>query len=597
MRSAIRHCACVRVALGAAVLCLAGALLGAAAAQPAPDGARSAAAAAERYWIFFSPRPEVEAPAAAEASPAKVTSRAEARRARRGAGSSPALTRPVAPAYVQALRERGIEPVVTSRWLHAVSAPLTTAQRAAVQHLPFVRDVRPVAGTAPADADRLALSVRARTPSATQSPVLTRPTRRMDASSVGAPQAAQDSAFYGASYTQLALMNALAPLARDINGRGVRIGFMDTGYRDLQHPAFADLRAEGRLVGVRDFTSGEQTNNHGGGVVSAAAGHAPGTLLGPAHQAEVLAATTEFTPFERNVEEDFFVAGLEWLERMGADVVNVSLGYTTFDEGQRSYTPDDLDGDTAVTTRAVDAAAQLGVVVVVSAGNSGCSAPANCWYYLSTPADADSAIAVGAVRSDSASLRFSSHGPTADGRTKPDVAALGRGVVAAWGPSDYAQVSGTSFASPLVAGVVAQMLQVNPSLGPVAVREILRQTASHARQPDTERGWGVVDADAAVRAAERRARAAPPAALQVRPPAPNPATDATTFEVQAPSRADRLAIEVFDVLGRRVLQRTTSLLPGPNRVRLPVRSLSPGVYLYRLRSAGHLSTGKLVVVR
>jgi len=392
-------------------------------------------------------------------------------------------------------------------------------------------------------------------------------------------------------------MNALAPLERGLNGRGVRIGFLDTGYRGLQHPAFDEMRREGRLLGIRDFTERPQTNNHGGGVVSAAAGYDPGVLIGPAHGAEVLAASTEYTPTETNVEEDYFVAGLEWLERRGVDVVNVSLGYTTFDEGEDSYTIADLDGNTGVTTRAVDAAAQLGVVVVVSAGNSGCGDPANCWFYVSTPADADSAITVGAVGTDSAHIPFSSRGPTADSRLKPDVSALGRGVVSAWNEADYARVNGTSFSSPLVTGVVAQMLQQNPRLTPMEVRRLLRNTASQSSAPDSLMGWGIVNADAAVRAAERRARERPPRVLEASPPYPSPASEQVSFSVRAPRSADSVRITLFDVLGRRTRTAERSVQPGPNRIRLSVSGLSPGVYLYRLRSDTEVRTGKITIVR
>lgn len=519
--------------------------------------------ATERAWIFLDERPAPPARRSAETG----TPAAQHRRATRGQPSADALTRPVAPRYVAALRAIGVIPVVRSRWLHAVSAPLTSRQRAAVSALPFVRRIQPVH----------AHSVPAR--------------------SLAPPSPAADSADYGRSHDQLAFMNAIAPIERGLTGAGVRIGFLDTGFRDLQHPAFLHLRRDNRLLGLRDFTEGPQTNNHGAGVVSATAGYAPGTLIGPAHEAEVLAASTEYTPSERNVEEDYFVAGLEWLERQGVDLVNVSLGYTTFDEGQRSYTTDDLDGDTGVTTRAVDAAARLGVVVVVSAGNSGCDAPSNCWFRVSTPADADSAITVGAVARDSTLLPFSSRGPTADGRIKPDVVALGRGVTAAWGPEGVAPVSGTSFAAPLVTGVVAQMLQMNPALGPIDVRTILRQTASQAGAPDTTRGWGVVNADAAVRAAERRARQTPPRSTLLRPPAPNPAQSQTTLTLRAPASAERATLALFDLLGRRVLTRTVPLRPGPNSVTLSVRSLPPGMYLYRVRTADRLATGKLAVVR
>jgi subtilisin family serine protease len=323
-------------------------------------------------------------------------------------------------------------------------------------------------------------------------------------------------------------------------------------------------------------------------------GYDPGTLVGPAHGATVWGATTEFTQFERNVEEDHFVAGLEWLTRHGVDVVNVSIGYTRFDDGQRSYAPEDLDGDTAITTRAVDQAAQRGVTVVVSAGNSGCDAPEDCWFYVNTPADADSAIAVGAIAPDSSVADFSARGPTADGRRKPDVVVQGQSVPAAWEQSRYAEVSGTSFASPQVTGIVAQMLQVNPSLTPIQVRGVLRRTASQAHAPDTLRGWGVVNADAALRTAEWRARRSPPPRLHVS--TPDRDTAALMLPVSAPAQTTTLRVRLTTPSGREVLSTTRSGHPGPNRLFLDVASLPPGLYRYVVTAdTGDRVTGRVTI--
>ena len=386
-------------------------------------------------------------------------------------------------------------------------------------------------------------------------------------------------------------------MERGFDGRGVRIGFLDAHYRGLRHPAFAALRRQGRMIALRDFTEGTQRGNHGMGVASVAMGRASGTLTGPAHGAELLGATTEYTPSERNVEEDYFVAGLEWLHRRGADVVNVSIGYTTFDEGQDDYTVEDLDGDTGLTTRAVDRAAQLGVTVVVSAGNSGCGTPDSCWYHVNTPADADSAITVGAIESDSSLASFSSRGPTADGRHKPDVVVQGADVLAAWNDGQYARVGGTSFASPQVTGVVAQMLQVNPSLSPVEVRTLLRRTASQADAPDNRLGWGIVDAAAAVDAAERRARRSPVSTLSVDSPYPNPASDQVTVPVRVPGSTTTIALVLRRPSGEVVAERTYAVRPGPNWLTFDVSDVPPGLYHYRVRGEQHLHSGTLGIDR
>ena len=513
------------------------------AAHLAPDGPSPP----DKYWILLSERPDRPA-------------------------ENPTWTAPVSSAYLSRLRAIGVRPVVHSRWLHAVSAYLSPDQRSAVAALSFVREIRPVA------------SGRSQV-----SAISPHPPRR----ALSPPR--PDTLQLGASRGPLSRMNAIAPMERGLDGHGVTIGFLDAHFRGLRHAAFASLRRDDRMLALRNFTEGAQGGNHGSAVASVTVGSAPGTLLGPAHEAEVLGATTEYTPSETNAEEDYFVAGLEWLHRRGAQVVNVSIGYNTFDEGEHSYTPDDLDGDTGITTRAVDRAAQLGMTVVVSAGNSGCAAPDSCWYYVNTPADADSAITVGAISPDSSLASFSSRGPTADGRIKPDVVVQGEQVTAAWNDAGFAQVGGTSFASPQVTAIVAQMLQLDPTLSPIAVRRFLRQTASQAHNPDNRKGWGIVNADAALRAVERHARATPPPALTINAPYPNPASDHLTIPVRAPANASSVRVTLQRPTGETAIDQTIPVRPGPNWITLDLTGTSPGLYLYRVQGPQNLKSGTVAL--
>ena len=540
----------------------------------------SAQEVAPKYWIFFEDKGE----AAGKATVPKagyLDARAQRRRARRGSEAHAARRdAPLAPAYLEEVKALGAEPLVESRWLNAVSARLRPEQVADVQRLASVRAVRLVGRT----------SV----------PTPQKPPR--EAGTAGSNAGKATRLDYGPSATQLAVMNAIAPLERDINGAGVRLGFLDTEFGDFQHPVFDRLRADGRLIATENFAQGPQTNRHGEAVASTAVGYAEGQLIGPAWGAEVLAATTEYAPSETNQEEDNFVAGMEWMERNGADVVNASLGYTTFDAGQRSYTPDDLDGDTGITTRIVDVAASLGVVVVTSAGNSGCDSPENCWYYIGTPADADSAIAVGAVTSDSLRATFSSFGPTADGRTKPDVAAQGVNVVVAGGTDGYGFSNGTSFSSPLVAAVVCQILQVNPDLNPIQVRDLLRATASQATTEDNALGWGIVNAELAIQnALPVAAEPAPselPEAIRVMRRYPNPSRARVAFEVAAPSGSGTADVRLYNLLGQQQAPRLAqSLQAGLNTLTLATDGLAPGLYLYVIETASQRLTGSVTVVR
>jgi subtilisin family serine protease len=285
---------------------------------------------------------------------------------------------------------------------------------------------------------------------------------------------------------------------------------------------------------------------------------------------------------------------MEWLEASGADVVNVSLGYSTFDEGEGDYTYADMDGNTTLVTRAADIAAALGLAVVTSAGNEG----NDDWFFITAPADADSVITVGAIRADSTRSGFSSHGPTVDGRTKPDVVALGSSVVIARSDGGYGTGSGTSFSAPAVSGVVAQMLQANPDLDPIAVRDVLRATASQADAPDNDRGWGVVNAAAAVQQAlALAADPAPDASVEafLYPTVVLRDRRSLTMELRGLGNAEPVALRLYDVLGRRV----AVLYDGPLRtgpVTLTLPRLPAGVYFYRF-TGDDLSTGGRIVVQ
>lgn len=557
-----------------------------------PVAAQSARPGDAKYWIFFTDRGEMEM-----ATRYVLTPEALARRARRGSVHPSSIDYHVSPEYVAALRQLDVQPIVESRWMNAVSALLSDEQHRAVINLTFVDRVAPVARGGPA---RSALEFATRNdvtwaPAAQirnpwSSSIVSDATRLSHSGSLALD--------YGLSEVQLALVNAIAPLEAGINGTGVRLGFLDASYFGLDHSALEHLHLRGRAE-LKDFTGQTQSGSHGLSVVSVAAGYAPGNLIGPAHGAYILGATTEYVPTETNAEEDYFVAGLEWLEASGADIVSASIGYTTFDIGQRSYTPNDLDGDTGVTTRAADRAASLGITFVAAAGNEGCSSPSSCWYYVGTPADGDSVIAVGGVNPNGTRFFASSYGPTADDRIKPDVAAMATGVHIAIPGDEYISARGTSFAAPMVAGIVAQMLQVNPSLAPMEVLDILRQTASQTENPDNSLGWGVVDAAAAVQVAAdlHLEEDVPSSKALVTQAYPNPATDYLFIHINARS-VHRPRVRLYDVLGRSVPAEAADIrYPSSNLISLKTTSLAAGVYVFIVEAEGMRASGTFVVAR
>lgn len=434
-------------------------------------------------WVFFADKGVVGVQREAQLNElrAKLSPRSVARRSRTRAPGRLVdhSDLPVCPGYVRRLAAAGLQIRTLSRWLNAASVWAEPRQIEAVVRLPFVRAVQPV------------YRFRRRSPQLLEEPPVP-----------PAKGSAAHTLDYGDSYPQLAQIHVPELHDAGLTGEGIRICILDAGFDQLAHEAFAGLR----VVGTWDFLEGDADvsgDAHGSQVLSVLGGYKQGELVGTAFNAEFLLARTEDTRNDQPgwqsdtpVEEDYWIAGIEWAEQMDAEVVSSSLGYTQWDDGT-GYTWDDLNGDIARTTVAADIAASKGLVVVVSAGNEGNTD----WQRITTPADGDSVIAVGAVDGQGVRPSFSSVGPTSDGRIKPDVVAIGVRVCAihTFALDAYTYCNGASFSCPLVSGVCALLLQAHPDWGPYEVAEALRTTAADLGPagPDTLYGWGLVNALAA----------------------------------------------------------------------------------------------------
>src|SRR5436309_5872185 len=379
---------------------------------------------------------------------------------------------------------------VQSRWLHAISvdAP-TTALRVLAQD----RQLRRIQ---PLGRFRLRTPPRSARPTTEQAPpVVLAPTAGPGDTCGVTPG---DDPVLGPSempYRQL----HLRPLTdQGVNGTGVRVGIFDTGF-DTANPAFNGIT----IAAQHDFVFNDSVvkdepgkdvlgaQSHGTATWSLFAGEVAGRLHGIARGAQFLLAKTEDIRSETRVEEDNYVAALEWADSIGVDIVSSSLGYLSFDNGF-SYTPSQLNGDVAVTTVAADMAAQRGILVVTAAGNDG---PAQ--RTISTPADGDSVLAIGAEDSLGTIAFFSSRGPTADGRIKPDFTAPGVAVCVLTGVNHVLREDGTSFATPILAAGAALVKQIHPTLLPMDLRAAFRRTATKRAAPDSSYGWGRPDVAAA----------------------------------------------------------------------------------------------------
>ncbi|MGB1275149.1 MAG: S8 family serine peptidase, partial [Nannocystaceae bacterium] len=423
-----------------------------------------AEAATSNVWVYFRDRGNLSAEQLREAlsrRSAQIHPRALARRqrVRKDAGLDIRDLAP-APSYVEAVKATGATLRQSSRWLNAVSVQATTSQARALSKLPMVARVEPVR----------------------------RAQQRKPVEGTGRMQWPRNDA--GFSAEQLEIIGADYLQDCGLTGAGVVIGVQDSGF-DVSHISLQDVE----VLGTRDFVNNDDNvgpeqgdapgqHSHGTLVLSTIVGVDTGNFLGVAPGAKVLLSKTEDISVEEPVEEDNFVAGIEWLEEEGADIFTASLGYFDW------YTPSDLDGQTAVTTVASTIAVENGLIMFNSAGNSGPDPMT-----LGAPADAEGVITLGAAHFNGEIAGFSSRGPTADGRTKPEVVAPGVDVVCAdpGTVDEYRTANGTSLSNPLAAGLGALLLEAYPEMTPADMLALLRETSDQADNPDNNRGWGMID--------------------------------------------------------------------------------------------------------
>jgi serine protease AprX len=209
--------------------------------------------------------------------------------------------------------------------------------------------------------------------------------------------------------------------------------------------------------------------------------------VGTAPKAFYWLLRSEDTGSEFPIEEDNWIAAAEFADSVGADVINSSLGYTVFDDDNMSHTYEQMDGNTCRVTIGADLAVSKGMIVVNSAGNSG----NDNWKYVGAPADGDSVLAIGAVDASGNYASFSSIGPTYDGRTKPDVVAQGQDTYVVSSDGNVNTSNGTSFASPVLAGLVTCLWQANPNKKNTDIIDAIKKSASQYNTPDKYLGYGI----------------------------------------------------------------------------------------------------------
>ena len=389
---------------------------------------------------------------------------------------------PLSENYVSAVQETGVKLWLKSKWMNGVVVAAAGPQLDELRALPFVDTAYYVA---PVQYDR---------PSTKPDiPSFDRPSPRPDTIPVS-------ESFYGYGWRNIKGMNGDSLHAWGFRGQDVLVAVFDGGFPFVNYKYFLGYEEDAQVPANYDVVQQDSTaldgGTHGATVLSTMATFRPFLFVGTAPAARYLCFTTENSQGEHRLEEINYAVALELADSAGVDVVNSSLGYSTFGEESMNYTYEDLTGTVSPASRAATLAFRRGMIVVTSAGNSG----ADPWKYISVPADSPEIFAIGALNRDGSRAYFSSIGPTPDGRIKPDVSALGVEVAAMTGSGRaVTAANGTSLASPLVTGLIACLRGAVPDATNQEILDAIRNTADQADSPGPERGYGQPDFAAAYR--------------------------------------------------------------------------------------------------
>lgn len=443
---------------------------------------------------------------------------------------------PVNPAYVTAIKNAGVPVLYKSRWFNGVMVSCDSAKLNQLLALPFVKNGFTADKSGPS-----------RQPEKLEQPANNQ-------------RIAANRSDYGIAYRQAEMIGATKMHDAGFRGEGKTIAVFDAGFPGVNTALpFAHLYQNNQIKGVYDFVDNDKTvyekNSHGTQTLSCIGAYQFGRYIGTAYKANFYLFITENDDSEHPVEEFNWLFAAEYADSAGVDIISSSLGYTTFDFPSRSYTYADLNGNTAVATRAADFAAATGILVVNSAGNEGSSG----WRYVGAPADGDSVLAVGAVDSLGTKANFSSFGPTADGRIKPNLSAQGQLSAVVFANGFIGRNNGTSFSCPILSGMAAGFWQANPNLTNMQVIQYLQQSASQATNPDNLLGYGIPNFIKAHQLLNPGFPDNPTNPEQPLAPEnvvslfPNPVRGNTvTLTFNNPAEATQIEVKIYDRLGRSV---------------------------------------------
>lgn len=390
---------------------------------------------------------------------------------------------------------------------------------------------------------------------------------------------------YGLAANQIEMFNGDALHRSDYTGAGMTVAVIDAGFPSVNTMAsFKRLRDAGNLLGGYNFVKRDpdvftsSSSKHGTWVLSDMAGFKQNEFVGTAPDASYYLFITEDEATENPVEESYWVEAVERADSLGVDVVNTSLGYTTFDNPNYSYLQADLDGNTAFITRGANLAFEKGLLLVNSAGNSGNGG-------VGAPADAEFVFSIGAVNAAGNYARFSSVGSNFQPSQKPDVVAQGEASYVIDTNDNLITINGTSFSSPILAGGITCLWQALPNKTNAEIMQIVRESSSQYTNPDFFLGYGIPNLELALNTALSVESNVAKTALSFYP---NPVTD--QLFVKGITGSDSVLLSIYDMLGKEI--QTFSVSNSSNFIDLV--SISKGIYILKLEGADVSQTFKLV---
>ena len=377
---------------------------------------------------------------------------------------------PVSQVYLDSLKNRGFQIIHTSKWLNGLT--VRTSDTTLIKNLSTLPFVVSAELTKPTNVLKSATDKFANETTST----------------------AYEPANYGRAIDQLTQLKGDYLHKAGFRGKGAQIAILDAGFLNVNtNAAFDSLRNSGQILGSRDFVEPKadffQQNYHGASVLSCIGGNLPGNMIGTAPDASFYLFRTEDVNSEYLIEEDNWVAAAELADSLGVDVINSSLGYNQFNDTLMNHLYTDMNGTKTRVTQGANMAFQKGILVFSSAGNEG----NKTWKRIIAPADGENVIGVAAVDKNGIRAPFSSVGPAYGGAIKPNVAAMGTGTTLVTSNGSIGYSNGTSFSSPVLAGLGACLLQANPYASAKQIKTAIEQSASQYNKPDSLLGYGIPD--------------------------------------------------------------------------------------------------------